>query len=93
MPYDFEGLEDRSPPILANPISYAPNDLEAIVMLIELAAISLTPKPESDFTFEELLTEARAYGGGEVAFDESAFQIVLSHATFLKKKRNRYSLK
>lgn len=42
-----------------------PTDPTAVVALLEIAAICLTDHPESDFSFEELLAEARYLGGDE----------------------------
>lgn len=69
-------------------------DLEAIVMLLELAAISLTSSPGDTFTAEQLFDEARQLGGDEIVLDRSDVDIVLDKASFLKKqKKNVYQLK
>jgi hypothetical protein len=69
------------------------SDLETIVILLELAAISLTSKPGDTFTNEQLLAEARELGG-RATLESADVDIVLEKASFLKKERKRqYSLK
>lgn len=69
-------------------------DLETIIMLLELAAISLTPTPDSQFTREELLREANAYGGDDISLHEIDVDIVLPMVKFLKKvPGKKYQLK
>lgn len=62
-----------------------PTDLEAIVTLMEVAALSLTTEPDATFTYEELVREVRELGGEEVTIEERDIQIVLKKAGFLKK--------
>jgi hypothetical protein len=83
VPYDFETGTDRipTPPIVAADR----RDLEAIVSLLELAAICLTDTPASDFTAEELIAEARRIGGPEIELDEGDVRIVLAAGGLLKK--------
>ena len=69
------------------------HDLEAIVTVLELAAIYLTPVPESEFTAEDLFAEARNIGGEELPLEEHDMQIVLDHADFLEKVGSRLRLK
>lgn len=84
MSYDIEAMATdsvaRRPPI---PVPDS-KDLEAIVMLLELAAIQLTPDPEATFTKEELIEQARAIGGEEIDLDETDVKIVLGKTGFLK---------
>ena len=85
MSYDIEATATdavvRRPPI---PVADS-RDLEAIVMLLELAAIYLTTGPEATFTKEELIERARAIGGEEINLDEADVKIVLRKTGFLKK--------
>jgi hypothetical protein len=84
MSYDLDLLDTE---VLPAP-SYAPyrhDDLEAIVTLLELAAIYLTPDPDSSFTQRELIDKARELGGDEIIPDEVDLKIVLGKAGFLKK--------
>ena len=66
-----------------------PRDLETIVSLMELAAISLTTMTNTTFTKDELFREAQAYGGAEVPLHRVDFDIVLSHAKFIRPVRGR----
>jgi len=61
-------------------------DLEAIVMLLELGAIELTPRANAPFTFEQLLVEARRYGGDEIVLDERDVRIVMPFMGKILKK-------
>jgi hypothetical protein len=92
MSYDLDTTSDRlSTP---NIVPADRRDLEAIVTLLELAAISLTATPDSTFTSEELIEEARRYGGYEIELDEGDIKIVLGKAGFLKKMgAGRFRLK
>lgn len=86
-PYDAPGGARRK-----NAPSH-PKDLEAIVTLLEVAALSLTPEPDAAFTYEELLGEAQNLCGDEVQIDEKDVKIVLEKASFLRKGRGEYRLK
>ena len=69
-------------------------DLEAIVMLLELAAISLTSSPGDVFSADQLFNTARELGGDELVLDRKDVEIVLDKASFLKKqKKHTYQLK
>lgn len=68
-------------------------DLEAIVTLLELAAITLTNSPGSTFSKEELLKCARDYSGDDVEIRDSDVDIVLEKASFLKGDKGRLRLK
>ena len=92
MSYDFEGASDRKAPKVSTAKPQA-NDLEAIVMLLELAAIYLTPEPGTQFTYAQLLAQARELGGNEIGIDEKDVQIVLGKAGFLKKSGDKLQLK
>lgn len=63
-----------------------PDDLEAIVTLLELAAIYLTPEPGSEFTRDELLAKAHEVAGDELPFRDSDALIVLASSRFLKRR-------
>ena len=98
MSYDLEIAPDCIPPKATFDSSSSPpvhgTDLEAIVMLLELAAISLTSKPDDSFTRQQLLEQARIIGGDEVVLDETDVDIVLDKAAFLaKEKQKKYRLK
>ena len=68
-------------------------DLEAIVTLLELAAISLTSQPEDMFTADELYGEACRIGGEGVSLERADVDIVMDKAAFLKKERKKYRLR
>lgn len=87
MVYDFDDCEDKSPPryhpsFTSQPAD--PRDLETIVNLLEIAALSLTTATNVSFTKNELLCEAQAFGG-EIVLEERDVNIVLPHLGFLKK--------
>lgn len=92
MSYDFETTErGLSLPTFA-PVD--PKDLEALVMLLELAAIHLTKEPDTSFTEAEMIAEARNIAGDELVFDENDMRIVLGNVRFLKREgRGRYRIK
>lgn len=92
MAYDFDidvGKE-RLIPTVGHPraLSNAPvlsRDLEGIVTLLEIAALSLTSEPGDTFTFDRLIQEARKIAGDEIELDERDARIVLQKATFIEK--------
>jgi hypothetical protein len=93
MSYDFGSSIDLTPPTLDTPAAQ-PKDLEAIVMLLELAAIYLTTSPGASFTEQQLLAQAQAIGGDEIKLDPADIKIVLGKSGFLKKTPDgRYAFK
>lgn len=62
-----------------------PRDLETIVNLMEMAALSF----EGPFTRAELFREMRAYGGEELALEEKDFRIVLRASGHLLRRVGR----
>jgi hypothetical protein len=83
MSYDVESGERVCMPSVP---SADPRDLEALVMLLELAALYLTDSPDSTFTATQLLDEARKIAGEDLAFDENDMRIALANAGFLKRE-------
>lgn len=68
-------------------------DLETIVTLLELAAITLTTKPKAVFTREALIQEAHRYAGPKIRLDERDIGIVLPHMQhILRKVKNGYQM-
>jgi hypothetical protein len=63
----------------------ANNDLEAIVTLLEVAALSLTDRPGATFTLDQLVAEARSIGGEGIDIEERDIHIVLEKQSFLEK--------
>lgn len=59
-------------------------DLEAIVTLLEIAAITLTDRPDATFSKEELLACARDYAGDEIEIEDADVETVLKKASFVK---------
>jgi len=97
MSYDFDrqSFSDASPePAAFSESSRAnPKDLEAIMLMLELAAINLTRTPDSKFTAQELLEEARDLGGDDLVLDQLDIAIVLGKNGFLKKEGKHYRMK
>jgi hypothetical protein len=91
MSYDFESAADRDPPHIDRPAAQG-NDLEAIVTLLELAAIYLTASPGATFTLDELVQQAEEIGG--IVINKKDARIVLDKARFLRKHpEKRFSLR
>jgi hypothetical protein len=84
MAYDFDGVEAWQRPTVSAPM-LDQRDLEGIVTLLQLAAIFLTPMPESTFTAKQLIEQAKELGGDEFSILEKDAEIVLKHSSFLKK--------
>jgi len=103
MPYDSEvaqglNIGDQRFPIDAGKRSRQNStvhskDLEAIVTLLEVAALTLTTEPNATFSFERLCDEARELGGDEVTINDRDVKIVLEKASFLEKMGREYRLK
>lgn len=68
-------------------------DLEAIVTVLELAAITLTDSPDSTFSQEELLACAREYAGESVSIREEDIDIVMEKTSFLHSSQGKLCLK
>ncbi len=92
MAYDFDTVTGHKAPKVKTS-SARGDDLEAIVVLLELAAIQLTTSPESEFTFEQLIDEARSIGGEGMTIDPKNARIVLEKAKFLRKQGKKYRLR
>lgn len=90
--YDFDAVSDPTPPTTHFERSDR-RDLEAIVTLLELAAICLTTGPDSTFTRKQLIAEARRIGGDGIDLDESDVNIVLGKPGFLKKVAGKLRMK
>jgi hypothetical protein len=84
--------EEAAPPV-RRPNSVNSKDLEAIVTLLEVAALALTNGPDDVFTLQELIETAIEMGGGRVHLDERDVEIVLGKTGFLKKVRGGYCMK
>ena len=92
MSYDLDLVPSGTSPA-PNITPSDPRDLEVIMTVLELAAISLTEDPDSSFTMEQLLEKARELTGSAVRIDQNDIKIVLEKAGFLKKDGGRFRLK
>lgn len=63
----------------------SPRDLETIITLLEVAALSLTTEEGATFTREQLIREAKATGGEEIDLRDEDIDIVLQKQGFLVK--------
>lgn len=88
MPYDagverfFGKRNDR--PHGKNEPSRA-TDLETLVTILEVAALSLTDHPEAEFSADDLIAEARTIAGDGVIIDDQDVKNVLEKASFLER--------
>jgi hypothetical protein len=92
MAYDFDDCADRSPP-RAEIAAWLPDDLEALVTLLELGSIVLTTAADQTFTQAELLAAAHELAGPEMQLNEQDLEIVLSGCKFLERVEGRLRLK
>jgi hypothetical protein len=95
MSYDCE--DDAPPDPTAVPVSLgppqSPRDLEVLEELIGLAAVILSPRHGTVFSFESLLGEAQALGGPECPIEEGDVRIVVQYLRTLRRVRGGYVLK
>lgn len=69
-------------------------DLEAIVCLMELAALQLTPAEDATFTADELFAMAVEIGGPEITLERVDFDSVLRNAGFIRRaEKGRWRLR
>ena len=91
MSYDFEEAPNSKPPIVTTFVPQ-PTDLEAIVTLLEVAAICLSPTTDAEFTLEQLLAEV--HGMSPPVIDDKDIMIVLPGLkTIVKVAPGLYRLK
>lgn len=84
MAYDFDSQDHSAPRLLGPVVTMRGDDLEAIVLLLELGAIDLSPTTEATFTFDELLARATEIGG-DLTLCERDVRIVLSHLKTIRR--------
>ncbi len=60
-------------------------DLETIITMLEVAALSLTKQPGATFTEKDLIAAARAFAGRDIDIQEGDVKIVLQKQGFLKR--------
>lgn len=70
-----------------------PRDLETLVVALELAALSLTPRRGTTFTREALFAEAREICGSECELREFDLQLVLPGMRCLERCSGGYRLR
>lgn len=70
----------------------SPKDLEIIVTLLEVAALSLSPKEGTKFSLDQLVGEARELAGADLKLDERDVKTVLGKARFVKKAGKQHYL-
>lgn len=70
-----------------------PRDLETILTILEVAALSLTKSPDSTFTRNELIKEAKKIAGDELEIREDDIKIVLHKQGFLRKVGSELQLR
>lgn len=68
-------------------------DLEAIVTLLEVAALSLTAEPGQTFTVEQLIAEARDIAGEDVLLRDVKIVLEKGKTTFLRRVGKEFCLK
>tara|TARA_R110001606_G_scaffold381646_1_gene542954 strand:- start:568 stop:1596 length:1029 start_codon:yes stop_codon:yes gene_type:complete len=87
MAYDLASEGYESTPEGPKRINRKPvpkRDLEAIVTLLELAAISLTDTPDDTFSLEDLVREAKLLAGTSFELEMEDIINVMSKAAFVK---------
>lgn len=86
MPYDVEVerfvREQADAPLRRNELP-STKDLEALVTLLEVAALSLSDSPDATFSRDELLREAQTIAGEAFSIDERDARSVLEKASFV----------
>lgn len=87
MVYDFED-GDHGPPQVSTG-AYHSSDLESLVTVLTVAAICLSPEPNSKFTLQDLLGEARKL---DPNLDDRDALIVLGHMPSLKRSGTKLRL-
>lgn len=91
MSYDSDENQPAPEPYYGPPV--ISRDLEAIVTMLELSAIILSPNSDSMFTREELFREANSLGT-DVCFLNSDMSIVLGMGGIVQRvKGGRYRKK
>lgn len=66
-------------------VGVSAKDQEAILTLLEVAALSLTERPDATFTLDDLIRQAQELGGDEVAIAREDAEVVLEKANFVER--------
>lgn len=74
-------------------VTVQPRDLETILTILEVAALSLMKTPDSTFTAKELIKEAKKIAGDELELREDDINIVLHKQGFLRKVGSQLQLR
>ena len=75
-------------PVASSPVQTADSrDLETLVILLEMAALSLWTLESDTFTREALVNRAREYAGPGLVLRDIDLDLVIDSAGFLKKVR------
>jgi hypothetical protein len=86
MVYDFEFAIDRSAPKFDHVQEPVPaHDLEAILTVLEVAALCLTSEGNATFTLQQLIAEAQHIGGTDIILDEKDVILILCQLEYLQK--------
>lgn len=94
MAYDHDdtpGIAVAPTPRKAEKVS--PRDLEAIVTVMDIAALCLTNAPDDTFTFEQLFAEMNNLGGPDLQFEERDVRTVLATYPMIAKQGSQLSLR
>ena len=98
MAYDFDVAQERFA-IESGRRSRVSNksadarDLETIITVLEVAALSLTTHPGATFTRDILMREARRIAGEDLDLQEEDINIVLQKQSFLRRSGKELSLR
>jgi len=68
-------------------------DLETIITVLEVAALSLTTHPGATFTRDRLIEEARKIAGSDLDLQEEDIDIVLTKQSFLRRSGKELCLR
>ena len=86
-------LENGHRTRLSNSPTGRARDLETIVTLLEVAALTLTTAPEVTFTHAQLIGKARELSGNQIDLQEEDIDIVLKKQSFLERAGSELRLK
>ena len=93
MAYDFEDTPGVPAAASERKDKVSPKDLEAIVTVMDIAALCLTTKAGDTFTFEEMFAEMNELGGPDLQFEERDVRTVLATYPMISKQGTRLSLR
>jgi len=88
--YEVEAVGHRA---RVSNVSADARDLETIVTVLEVAALSLTTHPGATFSRARLIAEARRFAGEDLDLQEEDINIVLQKQSFLKRAGRELCMK